>query len=85
MWRRYNVNGKYNVNTCKSYKCNLNSIFSKERRRRGLEYIPTFPPLLLKTVTESDVFLYPTLLPRIPFIPTAVFPAKSEIVTPEQE
>lgn len=60
-------------------------MFRKERGIAGLEYVPAFPPLLLKTVSESDVFLYTTLLPRIPFKPSAAFFNKSPFTKSEEE
>ncbi|XP_066142962.1 uncharacterized protein mute isoform X1 [Euwallacea fornicatus] len=31
------------------------------------QYLVTFPKLILETIAKSDVFLYPALLPKIPF------------------
>lgn len=31
------------------------------------EYLVTFPKLVLETISNSEVFLYPSLLPKIPF------------------
>lgn len=40
---------------------------SRQRKQTGSEYIVTFPPLILDTILNSSVFIYPDLLPRIPF------------------
>lgn len=31
------------------------------------QYLVTFPKLVLETISNSEVFLYPSLLPKIPF------------------
>lgn len=35
--------------------------------RAKYEYIVTFAPFLMQTITNSEVFLYPELLPKIPY------------------
>lgn len=41
----------------------------KRCRNTGTSYIPTFPPLILNTILNSNVFIYTDLLPKIPFTP----------------
>ncbi|CAH1164288.1 unnamed protein product [Phaedon cochleariae] len=35
--------------------------------RTGTEFIVTFPSLILETISKSSAFVYPSLLPKIPF------------------
>lgn len=56
-----------------------------QQKSAGIEYVPTFPPLVLDTISKSDVFLYPSLLPRIPFKPSRYFLRKSEFCKSENE
>ncbi|XP_044264202.1 uncharacterized protein LOC123011021 [Tribolium madens] len=65
-WEKLFASKNNEVKECKKYvdKVLFESIAA---RKAGTEYVVTFPPLLLKTVSNSEVFIYPDLLPRIPF------------------
>ncbi|XP_063919248.1 uncharacterized protein LOC135134483 isoform X2 [Zophobas morio] len=65
-WEKLFMSGNEEVRECIRY---VDKVISEsiEARLSGREYIVTFPPLLMKTVSSSDVFIYPNLLPRIPF------------------
>ncbi|XP_072389073.1 uncharacterized protein mute isoform X1 [Diabrotica undecimpunctata] len=58
-----------NTDDVKRMKSHVKSTINKslEYRQRGAEYIVTFPSLILETVSNSCVFLYPSLLPKIPY------------------
>lgn len=51
----------------------------------GREYIPTFPLLVLQTISKSIVFLYTGLLPKIPFKPPINTAASKIMIKPETE
>ncbi|XP_017777244.1 PREDICTED: uncharacterized protein LOC108563156 [Nicrophorus vespilloides] len=58
---------------------------TRQAKKSGITYIPTFPRYLLQTVCNSDVFLYPMLLPRIPFKPSNTFGRRLFIIESEAE
>ncbi|XP_050305463.1 GON-4-like protein [Anthonomus grandis grandis] len=48
------------------------------------QYILTFPKLILETVSKSEVFTYPSLLPQIPFKSEQFFGSKSRFSDAEE-
>ncbi|KAL1513123.1 hypothetical protein ABEB36_002583 [Hypothenemus hampei] len=59
-----------NSDTVKATKQHVQEELLKTLRYKvtgNYAYIPTFPTLLLETISQSDVFIYPSLLPKIPF------------------
>ncbi|XP_056646341.1 uncharacterized protein LOC130451386 isoform X1 [Diorhabda sublineata] len=49
---------------------------SLKYKQTGSEYIVTFPTLILETISKSDIFLYTSLLPKIPFKTPKLFTSK---------
>ncbi|XP_044735676.1 uncharacterized protein LOC123297912 [Chrysoperla carnea] len=47
----------------------------KERKYTTMQ--PKLPPLLLQTISKSDVFMYPFLLPCMPFLPVVSAPSSN--------
>lgn len=41
----------------------------KEKYNRKLTFIPLFPKRIMDSVLDSKLFIYPHLLPKIPFKP----------------
>ncbi|XP_018333346.1 uncharacterized protein LOC108742578 [Agrilus planipennis] len=58
---------------------------SIDRRRGTSVYIYTFPPSILETISKSKVFIYPSLLPCIPFKSSAFTFAKHDYTKHENE
>lgn len=56
---------------------------SKQKKSAGINYTITFPPLLLDTVLYSDVFIYPDILPMIPFKTESILNPKKPISSVE--
>ncbi|VEN34224.1 unnamed protein product [Callosobruchus maculatus] len=56
-------------------KMHVSSTLAKmiDYKLMGNTYIPTFPTLILETIAQSDVFIYPSLLPKIPFKSAKMF------------
>ncbi|KAF5275263.1 hypothetical protein FQA39_LY06923 [Lamprigera yunnana] len=68
------------IKVVKEYVCKVlhESITSK---KAGIEYIVTFPPLVMDLIAKSEVFIYPDLLPMIPFKSSALFSKKLDTYT----
>lgn len=58
---------------------------SLTNKAAGIEYIVTFPPLLMETIAKSDVFIYPDLLPMIPFKSLSLFSKKIDTYTTSED
>ncbi|XP_008195801.2 uncharacterized protein mute [Tribolium castaneum] len=71
----------------KEYKAYVEKVLFKSiaSKKAGTEYIVTFPTLYLKTVSNSEVFIYPNLLPRIPFKSSQVTRRAYHYFTPGEE
>nr|CAH7758945.1 unnamed protein product [Callosobruchus chinensis] len=56
-------------------KMHVSSTLAKmvDYKQMGNTYIPTFPTLIFDTIAKSDVFIYPSLLPKIPFKSAKMF------------
>uniref|UniRef100_A0A1Y1MDI7 Myb-like domain-containing protein n=1 Tax=Photinus pyralis TaxID=7054 RepID=A0A1Y1MDI7_PHOPY len=60
------------IKEMKAYVCRVLHE-SQTSKAAGIEYIVTFPPLIMETIARSEVFIYPDLLPIIPFKSTSLF------------
>lgn len=58
---------------------------TQNHKSLGREYIPTFSKLLLQHVSQSEAFLYPTLLPRIPSMPRSTLRKRPPYLRSEEE
>ncbi|KAK9701168.1 hypothetical protein QE152_g30795 [Popillia japonica] len=58
---------------------------SKTSINLGNTYVITFPPLILETISRSNVFLYASLLPKIPFKPPRNNAASKVVTQSENE
>ncbi|XP_028155473.1 uncharacterized protein LOC114349332 isoform X2 [Diabrotica virgifera virgifera] len=67
-----------NTDDVKRMKSHVESTMNKSLActQKGIEYIVTFPSLILETISSSCVFLYPSLLPKIPFKSPRCFHSK---------
>lgn len=54
----------------REYKQQLAKTISeaKQAKAAGLFYVPKFPKLLMETISKSNLFVYPSLLPRIQYV-----------------
>ncbi|CAG9863585.1 unnamed protein product [Phyllotreta striolata] len=56
---------------------------SLKNKMTGNNYIETFPDLIMETISNSDVFIYPELLPKIPFKPLRYYSPKCTFLDSE--
>ncbi|KAG5897288.1 hypothetical protein JTB14_011454 [Gonioctena quinquepunctata] len=58
---------------------------SIHRHRSGNVDIVTFPKLVFETISKSSVFIYPSLLPKIPFKTPKIFPETSKYYSESED